>query len=299
MLTLDITICTYGDDGIRRVEAMGLPRLDGVRYIVSWQLPGRDAKAQLPDGLLRDDVAVFQLNSIGLSRNRNNAISHTTADLVYIADDDLILYADGIRAMVRTFEEKPELDFAAFRYDGPDAKPYPDRTFDLKHPTKGYYVTSFELCFRRRVFDCGVRFTELMGIGAPRLGAGEESNLVHKVLCRGYVGRFYPVTIAMHEGLTTGLRRPTPRVLMAEGAHHSYANRVLGPAKLLVAAYRRGHRIADVPYYYFHLMRGYFYGLWHFRLDGEERRLFKTCKSRLQDREPRSMASRGKCHNDG
>lgn len=300
-MTLDITICTYGRDGIGRVAEMRLPRLEGVRYVVSWQTTGHEAPVPLPEALLRDDVNVFKINSAGLSANRNNAVAHCEADLVYIADDDLELYPEGIRAMAGVFEEYPELDFAAFRYDGSDAKPYPDRPFDMRHPVKGYFVSSVELCFRRKVFDCGLRFSELMGIGAPRLGAGEEANMVHKALHRGFIGRFYPITVARHDGLTTGLRRPDSRVLMAEGALHSYVNRLLGPAKLIAAAYRRGRSMRNMPVIYYHLMRGYFYGLLHFRRNGEERRKIgavRTCKPLRRGLGRRLTAVRGKCRDD-
>lgn len=48
MLTLDVLICTYTPDGIRRVAGMNLPALEGVTYIVSWQ---EHADAPVPDSL--------------------------------------------------------------------------------------------------------------------------------------------------------------------------------------------------------------------------------------------------------
>lgn len=270
-LTLDITICTYGHEGLMRTAAMILPPMPGVRYIVSWQMPGESAALPLPPELSRADIIVSQIDSRGLSANRNNAISLASADIIYIADDDISIYPDGLRAMLDTFESRPQLDIAALRYDGTDAKRYPDTTFDLRRPPRGYYLSSIELCFRRRVFDSGLRFSTLLGIGAPVLGAGEEANIVHRALCRGFAGRFFPITIARHDGLSTGNHDFNPRAIMAEGASHSYLNRYLAPAKMLVAAYRHKKSLSATLRYYRFLLKGYVYGLRHFRRNGDER----------------------------
>lgn len=271
-MTLDITICTYGPDGLKRVAAMILPPMPGVGYIVSWQMPGETATLPLPPALQRPDIRVSQIDSIGLSANRNNAISLASADIIYIADDDICIYPDGLRAVLDTFEAMPQLDIAALRYVGTDAKRYPDTTFDLRRPPRGYYLSSIELCFRRRVFDSGLRFSTLLGIGAPVLGAGEEANIVHRALCRGFVGRFFPITIARHDGLSTGNHDFNPRAIMAEGASHSYLNRYLAPAKMLVAAYRHKKSLSATLRYYRFMLKGYVYGLRHFRRNGDERR---------------------------
>ena len=36
MLTLELAIATYGDDGIVRASAMLLPEAEGIGYVISW-----------------------------------------------------------------------------------------------------------------------------------------------------------------------------------------------------------------------------------------------------------------------
>lgn len=49
MLTLDVNIVTHRRAGIERVAAMELPRVDGVRYVVSWAV----ARRRLPAALMQ------------------------------------------------------------------------------------------------------------------------------------------------------------------------------------------------------------------------------------------------------
>ena len=72
MLTLDLALITFGPDGIRRVGAMNLPRIDGVHYVVSWQCGG---DAAVPASLIRPDISVCRTQSRGAAVNRNNAIA--------------------------------------------------------------------------------------------------------------------------------------------------------------------------------------------------------------------------------
>lgn len=213
MLTLDVTIATLGPDGIARTAAMNLPRVEGVRYIVSWQID--DTNRPVPKELVREDVTVTRIPGRGVSRNRNNGLDHAAADLVLIADDDLTYTAGRLRSVIKAFEQRPEMDYAMFRYEGDDKKYYPDCECSLKRIPKGLYFTEFELCLRRRVIDGGIRYDTRFGLGQP-LGVGEGDMIIHTMRRRGYDGRFIPLTITRHNGLTTGLR-PTARAAVARG----------------------------------------------------------------------------------
>lgn len=224
-MTLEILICTI-DEGINRVADMLLPQTPGFRYLVSWQLTGKVASL-VPAELRRPDVRVFTLQGKGLSRNRNNALRNASGDICLIADDDLVLLPDGLRAVATTFEQNPELDFATFRYDSEsDSKTYPDHEFDLHSFPKNYFISSIEIAFRRTSVQSRLWFDEHFGLGAPVLGAGEESVWVHDALSMGMQARFFPITIATHNHPTTGIRCVTnPAVVMANGAYLYIAKR--------------------------------------------------------------------------
>lgn len=224
-MKLEILICTI-DEGIRRVAEMLMPRRDDVSYLVSWQV-WKTRDAEVPTSLQRDDVRVLQIEGRGLSRNRNHAIDNAQGDVCLIADDDLEYYADNLSKVVECFERNRQLDFATFRYDSEaDKKIYSAEEFDLSRFPKGYYVTSFELAFRRASVQGKLRFDEHFGLGAELLMAGEESVFVHDALAMGLRGRFFPITIASHHHPTTGIGRASDRgVIMANAAYLQVAYR--------------------------------------------------------------------------
>lgn len=242
-MTLDVLIATHGTDGLKKVEAMNLPEVGHVRYIVTWQT---DDFASVMESRLseRDDVSVYADNSTGLSRNRNAAISHSAGDICLIADNDLVYTAEQLERVISTFESHPDIDLATFRYSGDDDKAYPDHEFDLAKPPRGYWVTSFEIAFRRKsVVDAGVKFNELFGLGAPVLQSAEEEVFILYCLRKGLKGRFFPIVITRHSGPTTGSRMINSEgVMMAKGAYHALAHPATARLRLAIEAFRRSRR---------------------------------------------------------
>lgn len=234
-MTLEVLICTLGRDGIARVDAMGLPRVENVSYLVSWQMPD----GEIPQNLLRPDVRVITSHDTGLSRNRNHALDNATGDILLIADDDLRYTARQLLSVLDVFRKNPSLEVATFRYDGEDKKCYPDHECDLgKKLPKGYYVTSFELALRRDSPAGKLRFNEKMGIGARYLHAGEEELLLLAARKMGLNCRFFPITITSHEGLTTGNRHVMPGVARAFGAYIGLAHPFTCLPRIVLKAWR-------------------------------------------------------------
>lgn len=266
-MTLDVLICTCGRDGIERVAQMKLPQTDGVAYVVSWQLTDDEFDADVPQALARHDLKVYKMNGRGLSRNRNNAISHSTADICLIADDDLDYTDDQLAAVMTTFEQNEHLDVAAFRFSG-SGKVYPAHEFDLAQMPKGYYVSSVEIAFRRQSVG-ELRFNEWFGLGAPVLHSGEESVFVYQALCHGLKCRYFPITITHHGATTTGVRTLTPGVLMAQGAYLSIVHRATALMRIFLFAWRswRLGRVKLFPAVR-HLVKGYIFGKRYFNTDG-------------------------------
>lgn len=217
-MILEVQISTFGKAGIDRVSEMRLPLVDGVRYLVSLQNPDKETIV-VPENLRRSDIEIFEHADRGLSHNRNAAIDHSNADIILIADDDLDYTAENLEMVLKTFEDNPQLDFATFRHEGGDHKVFPHEDFEIgaKLP-KGYYLTSFELAFRRRSLPSYIRFSPLLGIGAQRFGCGEENVLLYRLVLEGLRGRFFPKLVATHNGVTTGLREASVKALQGQGA---------------------------------------------------------------------------------
>lgn len=243
-MTLDYVIATHKPTGIESVAAMNLPRLDGVRYIVSWQDYGH---ADIPASLMREDVEILLFDGTGVSANRNNGIDHATADIVAFADDDNILYPDGIRALMRRYEEHPDDEFVTFVCLTPLSRTLPHEAVELHLPLpKNYCTGTWELSFRR---SAGLRFCPAMGFGAPLFDCGEDEALLLTALHRGLRCRFIPVTVAAHPHISTGAKRGlTAGQLRSSGAIIAMSNPYTAFLRIPLKALRLA-RAGQAPFF--------------------------------------------------
>ena len=257
-MTLEILICTYGNNGINRVAKMNLPEVDGVKYLVSWQTENFDLL--IPNELHRKDVKIVTSRKKGLSNNRNHAIEKASGDICLIADDDLTYTCNQLKAIIDTFENNANIDIALFKYSGGDNKQYPDYEFNLKKEPKGYYISSVEIAFRRSSIDSTLRFDPRLGVGTS-MPAGEEAIFLHQALKKGLTCRFFPITITHHPELTTGSRNPSPGILQANGVVVAVKYGVMGLLRLPIIAWRLSQQGKAKIFPAVHnLFKGYIYG---------------------------------------
>lgn len=213
-MTLGVSICTHGERGLLRVAEMLLPPQEDVHYYIAWQDYN---EASVPDSIrLRHDVEVYKHKQKGLSRNRNVSIDINRSDIVLISDDDLIFRPDFAKTVIEPFKSDETLDLATFKADFLRKKKYPSRDCKLrKRLPKGYYVTSFEIAFRRNRIG-SIRFNPDLGLGAPEMHCGEEEIFLHDAIKKGLNCRFINKTISRHPGETTG-DRVSPEILRGHG----------------------------------------------------------------------------------
>lgn len=216
MLTLDVVIPTYLPDGIERVAKMKLPSINGVNYIISWQA---HQDYEVPHNLLRDDIKILRMEGVGLSRNRNNGILNSEADIIYIADDDLEILPGALEKIRDRYREYPDTDVATFKMKEENGKTYPEEITDLQlYLPKNYCVSSCELTFRRKISQ-NIRFNTLFGINSGCFGVGEEEIFHLEARKKGYKCRYFPDIIASHPHESTGIRRINdPKVIEGFGA---------------------------------------------------------------------------------
>lgn len=213
---LSVLIATFQPEGIRRVEAMRLPEVEGVEYVVSWQ---EHEDAPVPEALSeRKDVRIFRLSEKGVSNNRNNAMAHARGELMLMSDDDLIYTPENLLTVIQAFDTLNDADYISFRYEGPAGKRYPKDVMPLNPLPKGFSQCCFEIALRRNALTDTLRFNPLFGPGAPYLKAAEDEVFLLEALRKGVKAYFYPATICIHPDLTTGSRPYTIGVLRAAGA---------------------------------------------------------------------------------
>ncbi len=216
MLTIDIAISTYKPEGIQRLASHPLPKMPGVRYVVSWQLP---QMAAVPASFAeREDIVVYRFDTPGQSHNRNNALSHCDADIVIISDDDVTFLPEGIERLREAYQRHPEMDVATFRSIHDSSVVYPASETPLGCPLpKGYYVCCIELSMSRKAAQT-LRFNPELGLNSPRMHGAEDEIMLLTAIKRQMDVRFIPTTVCEHPHPSTGLKcHHTPENLRATG----------------------------------------------------------------------------------
>lgn len=202
-MTVDILICTL-DEGILDVDKVLLPEKPNIKYIISWQQT-KDFSDEFPQALKRDDVQIIPLEGKGLSRNRNNAIKYATSDICMIADDDVVYDYNGITAICDYYNEHPEVDVVTYKFSSnKNQKKHPDYSFDLRKTPKGYSISSIEISFRRAKVQGRISFNELMGLGSPYSGSGEDNLFILDCLNLNLKCQYIPINVLFHEHESTG-----------------------------------------------------------------------------------------------
>lgn len=253
-MTLNVAIATWQADGIRRVAAMELPEVAGVSYVISWQA---HADATIPESLSsRSDIAIHRFDRAGVSANRNNALSHCSADIILMADDDLRYTAGQLLRVIEVFENNPEVDIATFRYLGSNQK-YPAGETDLKLPLpKGFSASLITIACRRDSLN-GLTFDEQFGPGAPVWQAAEDEKFLFDAISRGLRCRFFPIDITAHPNASTGSRPITSAgVAAASGRMIRLLYPLSFPLRIVLKAWRQ-HRIGGD---FFFVLRNAFRG---------------------------------------
>ncbi len=131
----------------------------------------------------------------GLSRSRNMAIRHATADVCMIADDDEHFSDTFARDIARAYSDYPEADVIVFQVDDGFGRSFPDRAQRVGY-MQALKTYSLQISFRReRVVEKGIWFDEQMGSGTGH-GAGEENKFLFDCLRSGLRIQYVPVLIA-------------------------------------------------------------------------------------------------------
>lgn len=205
MIKLDVAIATHRPDGIRRVKAMQLPMVEGVRYVVSWQ---NHEGAPIPQELLRSDIKIARFSGKGVSANRNNALRYTSAPIVLFADDDLTYTPARLQSVIDTMEAHPNVDVGTFQYEG-DNKRYPSEPSLISlHKPRWLSFTTFEIAIRSKCLN-KLHFDERFGPNGSLFPIGEDEKFMLDAIKSGLICYYFPIVITSHTGPTTGFRAIT------------------------------------------------------------------------------------------
>jgi len=205
-MDIDILICTY-NEGITSCVDVINPFHKNIRYIISHQVTDSRYKT-IPSCLLqREDVLVSQINSRGISNNRNHALSLAKGDLCIIADDDVRYEIEEIERLISLYRENTSIDLIIGKirtYEGePDYKQYPQNPLKISKTHIGK-VSSIEISFRlKSIRKHFLKFDNRFGIGGSLFQKGEESIFLSDCIDRGLKLFYFPVYLVKHPKISS------------------------------------------------------------------------------------------------
>lgn len=262
---LEIAICTFGNEGLRRFAMTDPPRVAGISYTVHLQIPDPDTSPQIPDEIAhRDDIAISLHRTQGIAVNRNHAIDESNAPVILITDDDLKFASDAFAHIIEDFRSHSDSDIIAYQVHCPDApKYYPSCEFTINRSKipKNYFCTASEIALRPERVRGKLRFNEYFGFNTLFRG-GEDDIFLADAVKNGFIWTFIPRTIAIHPESSTG-RKPDPHysLVSTKGAVTAYMHPILWPLRMIVRAFKETRKgnirgYSSIPRYIKEWIRG-------------------------------------------
>lgn len=204
---VDILICAF-NESIFNVEKILLEPQDWVHYIISHQVTNQTYF--VPEFLKnRKDVTIYRTIGKGISKNRNNILNKSSADICFIADDDVRYNLSEIQSVIDVFNEDENLDIFVGKirtYDGePEYKEYDNFSHKINY-FNASKVSSIEIVFKNEVLiKKKIQFDENFGLhGNKYKHGGEELIFITDCLKHGLKVVFYPIYMVKHTYESSG-----------------------------------------------------------------------------------------------
>jgi GT2 family glycosyltransferase len=158
--------------------------------------------------MLRDDVEVQELESLGVAKSRNRNIWLAKGEYLVFGDDDVEFDIDGLTKAIAYLDDHPQYSLLlAMAKDtaGKIRKRYPKKIEQLSRFNSARAAT-YEMIIRvDAIRQLGVWFDEEFGAGAKNY-LGDEYIFVVDMISAGGKGVFVPIVIATHPEESSGSR---------------------------------------------------------------------------------------------
>ena len=190
------------------------------------------------------DHRITWINSAqrGLSRSRNMAIKHSSADIVLLADDDELLRPDYLETILAGFQKHPDAAAVGFQIQGIEAKfkEYHSQECEVGF-MRSMKMASVELAFRRNTIEAAnVCFNEYIGAGTKYM-MGEENAFLFSLLEKKQKIFYIPKVIAdLHIEKSTWFSGFNKEYMVARGAGYVAMSRHW--SNLLILQFAVRHR---------------------------------------------------------
>lgn len=177
---------------------------------LSWELVVVDNGSTDATALLLDSFAcrlplrrIFEARK-GLSRARNAGLAAARGAILAFTDDDCIPSPDWLSAIVREFEQCPELAGIGGRVELHDPRdcPVTIRTSRTREALTGAHqlpalMVGCNMAFRRTTVDAVGEFDVTLGAGTPA-GSAEDTDYLYRALLLGLRIEYVPDVLVAH-----------------------------------------------------------------------------------------------------
>lgn len=169
-----------------------------------------------------DQMHIRDRGGAGLSRARNRALEHLSAEIVGFPDDDCLYGPEAIDRVVSLFTTHPRWDGILGRVRDPTGTSrlrWSDEPGHVTRDTLWNCVSAAAIFLRRRVVEQVGLFDEELGLGSgTRWTSGEETDYVIRAIDAGFWLEFDPGLTVVHVDPFSMLDDTARRRAMAQGA---------------------------------------------------------------------------------
>lgn len=178
-----------------------------------------------PNSKLASDIPTVKvINSFenGLSKSRNLALEHATADWCLIADDDLIYlrcFEKDIQKGITLFSNSGLIIFQVELSKDELFRKYPENPVLQLNIFQKMSICSVEMLINRKNIDNKIVFNEFFGLGSQCFKSGEESVFINEIEVKTSRNiSFYNEKIVQHLSLSTGKKPDRFKLYYSKGA---------------------------------------------------------------------------------
>lgn len=189
----------------QRLQQIRIEKDEGIRYIIIHQYYNHQPFKQCPE-IDAQSVYYKLLDSSGISKSRNAALTLCKFQYAYFMDDDVSFNVRNIKKLVERMKlDNVDVATCQFIYpNGSFPKPYRRTPFNHDMFSVGR-VASIEICINMASINRhNIRFDERFGLGTD-LPSGEEYIFLTDCIKAGLTVRYYPIVTGIHPYGTSGL----------------------------------------------------------------------------------------------
>jgi hypothetical protein len=209
---------------------------------IAWRSQG------LAELVMRDDVLIKELGTLGVAKSRNRAIWLAESEYLVFSDDDIEFNVQGLEAAIEYLDDHPQYALLLGQAQNPAGalrKRYPLKP-EVLNKYNSARAATYEMVIRvEAIRQLAVFFDEEFGAGAKNY-LGDEYIFIVDLLKAGGSAIFAPITVATHPEDSSGSLWGTQRDRQARAAIFTRVFRAWAPVMRFGFGFRRRKELGSL-----------------------------------------------------